>query len=422
MPKKEYGWANGNIPIIGDHSLAKHRILREYVQKYVEILTSDPRIDRFKLALVDGFAGGGIYQRVGHAEPHLGSPAILMEAMASAEAAVAKTRQKQIRIEANYYFVDKNEENIAALEKTLQDHVYPRYPGATPSILTGRFEEKLPAIVADIKKKGKSHRAIFLLDQYGYTAVPLSTLQRIFNELPKAEVFLTLAVGWIAGYLRSVKNAPDVIRRSLGIRESASEEEIEEKLLGGAGTNEKLRVVQKLLHDAFVGDSGARFATPFFIVSRESHRPYWFLHLANSTRANEVVKELHWAMQNHFSHYGDAGLAMLGFDPDREADPAQLSFAFDSFAMQKTEKALLEEIPRRIATAHRDGVSFDALFAAVTNETPATKDMLGAVVATLCRVGDLGKQGGAGERRHLETALHDDDVIFPSGQGKLPWQ
>lgn len=422
MPKKEYGWAKGNIPIIGDHSLAKHRILRQYVQKYVEILTRDPRINRFQLALVDGFAGGGIYQRSGHAEPHLGSPAILIEAIAAAKLAVDETRRNQIHLLPSYYFVDKNKENIAALEKTLTDHVYPRFPGVTPQVLTGRFEEQLAPIVADIKKKGKSPRAIFLLDQYGYTAVPLSSLQLIFQELPKAEVFLTLAVGWIAGYLRNAAQAPQVIRNSLGIRESATEEEIEERLLGGEGSNDKLRVVQKLLHDAFVGESGAKYATPFFIVSGESHRPYWFLHLANSARANEVVKELHWAMQNHFSHYGDAGLAMLGFDPDRDLDRGQLSFAFDSFAMQKTEKALLEEVPRRMVSGFGEGVSFDSLFAAVTNETPASKAMLGTVIGTLCREGVLQKRGGGGERRHIDTAIQGDDIVSLSTQGRLPWK
>src|SRR6185436_7178182 len=112
MPKKEYGWANGNIPIIGDHSLAKHRILRQYVQKYVEILTRDPRIARFQLALVDGFAGGGIYERSGQEDPHLGSPAILIEAIAAAELAVNATRQKQIQLLPSYYFVDKSKANI----------------------------------------------------------------------------------------------------------------------------------------------------------------------------------------------------------------------------------------------------------------------------------------------------------------------
>ncbi len=421
MPKKEYGWEGGNVPIIGEHSLAKHRILREYVQKYIEILTRNPRIERLKLTLVDGFAGGGIYQRSGESAPHFGSPAILIEATAAAQAQVNQTRHKPITIQPTYFFIDKNPANVAVLQETLRRHIYPQHPGIAPRILTGTFEDNLAAIVGNIKQDGHAHRAIFLLDQYGYTAVPLSSLQLIFRELPKAEVFLTLAVGWIAAYLRNAASAREVVRSSLGVRTEATDEEIEERLLGGEGTDAKLRVVQQLLHDAFVQGSGARYATPFFIVSRESHRPYWFLHLANSPKANDVVKELHWAIQNHFSHYGDTGLAMLGFDPHREPDPGQLSFAFDSFAKQRTEQALLQQLPARIETRHADGVQFGELFAAVTNETPATKEMVRTVLTTLCREGDLTKRGGSGEQRRIETPVRDDDIVTLHKQTRIRW-
>jgi len=421
MPRKEYGWAGGNVPIIGEHSLAKHRILREYVQKYIEILTRNPRIERLKLTLVDGFAGGGIYQRTGECAPHLGSPAILIEATAAAQVQVNRVRQKPVTIQPVYFFIDKNPANVTVLQETLRKHVYPAHPGITPTILTGSFEDKLAPVVAAIKQDGRAHRAIFLLDQYGYTAVPLSSLQLIFRELPKAEVFLTVAVGWIAAYLRSAANARAVVRDSLGIRAEATEEEIEERLLGGEGSDTKLRLVQKLLHDAFVQQSGARYATPFFIVSRESHRPYWFLHLANSPKANDVVKELHWAIQNHFSHYGDTGLSMLGFDPFRDPTPGQLSFAFDSFAKQRTEHALLKQLPDRIGTQHAAGVLFGELFAAVANETPATKEMLRSAVTALCREGDLSKQGGSGEQRRTETPVRDDDVVILAKQTRMHW-
>jgi hypothetical protein len=179
--------------------------------------------------------------------------------------------------------------------------------------------------------------------------------------------------------------------------------------------------VQKLLHDAFVQESGALYATPFFIVSRESHRPYWFLHLANSPKANDVVKELHWAVQNHFSHYGDTGLAMLGFDPFREPPHGQLSFPFDSFAKQRTEEALLKQLPDRLGSRHAAGVPFGDLFAAVTNETPATKEMVRTALTTLCREGDLTKQGGSGELRRIETPVRDDDVIRLPSQIRISW-
>ena len=82
MPRKDYEWDFAEPPPIGPHSLAKHRILREYVEEYVRVLTSNPRIDRLVLNLVDGFAGGGLY--VDHAAPtiiHPGSPQILLDAV-----------------------------------------------------------------------------------------------------------------------------------------------------------------------------------------------------------------------------------------------------------------------------------------------------------------------------------------------------
>lgn len=125
MPKKEYGREGGNVPIIGEHSLAKHRILREYVQKYIEILTRNPRIERLRLTLVDGFAGGGIYQRSGQSAPHFGSPAILIEATATAQAQVNQVRHKTVTIQPSYFFIDKNPANIAVLQETLRKYIYP---------------------------------------------------------------------------------------------------------------------------------------------------------------------------------------------------------------------------------------------------------------------------------------------------------
>lgn len=420
MPKKAYEWEEGEIPIIGDHSIAKHRILREYVQTYIEVLTKNPRIDHLTLTLVDGFAGGGIYRREASGEIHLGSPPILIEATAAALAVVNASRVKPVRLDAKFVFVEKKPEVVEVLDGVLQEHVYPKHPGVTPQMLVGAFEQRVKDVIKGIQSVGRAHRAIFLLDQYGYKDVPLPVLQEIFRSLPNAEVFLTLATGWISGYLRTASEAAGVLRERMGIRSEASEEEIEEKLL--AGTDDaasRLRLVQRLLHDAFVGQSGARHFTPFFILSRKSNRPYWFLHLANSDKANDVVKELHWRIQNHFSHFGEPGLSMLGFDPAREVDPAQLSFGFDSLAEVQTRRALMEQLSVRVQRDWPSGVSFDQLFKTLTNETPATREMLRDAVTQLCKEGDLAKRGAEGQTRRDSTAVLDKDVIERSRQIRL---
>jgi three-Cys-motif partner protein len=56
----KYDWRDGPATL-GPHSLAKHTILREYVEQYVYILTRNGTLPNLSVMLVDGFAGGGEY-------------------------------------------------------------------------------------------------------------------------------------------------------------------------------------------------------------------------------------------------------------------------------------------------------------------------------------------------------------------------
>ena len=70
--EKRYEWADGAK--LEEHSKRKHKILREYVFDYLTVRCKLPQQERFRLAIVDGFAGGGRYQ-CGTA----GSPLIFIE-------------------------------------------------------------------------------------------------------------------------------------------------------------------------------------------------------------------------------------------------------------------------------------------------------------------------------------------------------
>ena len=62
MTHEHHHWRIGeDPPLIRPHSLAKHRVLQAYLESYVATLTKNPRQDRLRLTLVDGFAGGGRY-------------------------------------------------------------------------------------------------------------------------------------------------------------------------------------------------------------------------------------------------------------------------------------------------------------------------------------------------------------------------
>ena len=72
MSEKPYEWSEGAK--LGDHSHRKHKIVRQYFADYLHVRCQHPLQSKFRLAVVDGFAGGGRY-----AGGTAGSPIIFVE-------------------------------------------------------------------------------------------------------------------------------------------------------------------------------------------------------------------------------------------------------------------------------------------------------------------------------------------------------
>src|SRR3546814_9199190 len=116
MAEKPYEWADGAT--LEDHSRRKHKILREYFSEYLTVRCRLPQQERFRLAIVDGFAGGGRYQ-CGDA----GSPLIFVEELKQAIETVNVQRAAQglglIEIECFMILNDHNRDAIEALQAKL---------------------------------------------------------------------------------------------------------------------------------------------------------------------------------------------------------------------------------------------------------------------------------------------------------------
>jgi three-Cys-motif partner protein len=413
-----YDWSAGNIPQISPHSLAKHKILSEYVKRYIQILTNPMRgADDFVITLVDGFAGGGKYiDSSNSAVTHPGSPLILIDSVIEAELKINVGRTKKMKIDSSFIFIEKNKESFLSLNLALKEKLE-SIPIAPPILLNGEFEENLDRIIGHVKSRKRSERVIFVLDQYGYSDVPASVLAKIFSELPNAEIFLTLAVDCITNYGLNIHTAANRL---------GAPKEITDRLIFGpedvfevdnVDQRATFRVLQQLLSLTYTEGIGSRYYTPFFITSRDSNRSYWFLHLANSSKANDVVKVIHWELENNFVHFGKSGLSMLGFDPNKETKLNEKPlFDFSNTARESTKLALMDELPRKVVSDHKDGISFVDLFTQICNETPATKQIVQEVISELCKEKQLVKEGAEGVQRAAKTLPHDDDVIKSPNQ------
>ena len=67
MAKKNLDWEGGAK--LEGHTKKKHAILREYFRQYLITRCQLPQQEKFRLAIVDGFSGAGLYNCGSYGSP-----------------------------------------------------------------------------------------------------------------------------------------------------------------------------------------------------------------------------------------------------------------------------------------------------------------------------------------------------------------
>ena len=410
MSGKGYAWRLGEaLPPLGDHSVAKHDIFEQYLGIYIERLTRTLSQTMLNLTIVDGFCGGGLYRNgAGEAE---GSPLRLLRAVDRADATLKAARTKGFQVRADFVFVDENADHIAHLRDLLIKRGHGARIGQNIFLICSTFEEACPGIVERIQRKGTAHRSLFFLDQYGWSDVRLATIRGLLSSLRNPEILLTFAVDALINFL-SVKT-PET--QALLAIELAREDV---RALMDMRQGEGWRfLIQNGLYRHVQDRTGAKFYTPFFIHSTESHRSYWLLHLSNHRQARDEMGKLHWRLNNHFQHHGGAGFHALGFDPSQDLRQGLLTFMFDDDAMKRSEAAVLEQLPRMIHAANRNGgggLGVEDFFAGHCNDTPVTSDILTKQLLFLRQEGELSIVADDGTKKpRAKTIAWGDRLVLP---------
>lgn len=407
MADEHHSWHLGEEPpFIRPHSQAKHRVIAGYLTQYVATLSSNFQIPELRITLVDGFAGGGRYRDKQTGEHCDGSPLLMLKAMQEAEAVGNISRDKPFRLDAKYYFIESSRDTFPYLKATLELSEFRDQLHNRIELINGKFIDNVDSIIRAIQHRKGGNRAIFVLDQFGYLDVPFSAIQSILTRLKRAEIILTFAANSLIDYL-SEKDKTQKILESLGLQLSkdsirTAKQEADWRL-----------AIQQRLHKEIFVRSGAKHYTPFFIRSKEAHRDYWLIHLSNHARARDVMVGLHWKEHAGFAHYGKPGLAMLGYDQDRDTKLSGQEFLFDNSAQTLTHEHLLDQLPERVSL-FSDGVEFKSLFAHITNETPATSSIIANALNTLRSNGEIEIRDKYGKR--TRRINHSSDVIQTARQ------
>ena len=257
QPEELFDWSSWQtkLPSLAKHSQAKLDVLRTYIEDYIQILcTGNPGQDRFRLTLVDGFAGGGIYEG-----GLFGSPFILLQAVQVAEARLNETRTKRITIDCHFYFVEKSAPAADCLEHQLKQSIHGHQLGKSIFLIRDTFEKAQERIVAESRQRFSrgGSRVIFFLDQCGYTDAPPPLLRAISERLNlKAEFIVNLAIDWLTAYVRSESTLRKIFP-GLGLEQVLPVQKVVEAIANPSFDPQY--VVESLVGPAFQRVSGSPF-------------------------------------------------------------------------------------------------------------------------------------------------------------------
>lgn len=409
MPHYDWIWGDPP-PLLKRHSEVKHALLRNYLIDYFLTLVSMPQQDKIQLTIVDGFCGGGLYQNESGQEVP-GSPLVILEAIREAEVLVnvRQERRKPIKIDVELICIDDCSYALDYLGHVLDER---GYGGGVAKglikLVKGKFADHCGAAIQRAHSRSpRSGRALFVLDQYGYSAVPMSCLRDIFAKLKHAEVILTFYIDSLISYLNE-KNLAD-FELSTGMCSSVCAADLDE-----IKQSPRWRVqLQSSLYQSLTSQCSAQFYTPFFIRPERGHGDFWLLHLSQHWKARDVMATTHWQHHNHFAHYGKAGFHMFSTGYIGKIDDEnrlQMGFDFSEVAATVSKETMMAQIPAMLFEG-ADGMTFEQFFLGLINTTPATRNMVEATLLELHQSGEIIVMDDAGDASKARVKLKADHVL-----------
>ncbi|MEY2410822.1 MAG: hypothetical protein QOF48_3492 [Verrucomicrobiota bacterium] len=409
-------WQSGTLPPLEDHSEAKLKVLRDYVEDYICILCAGSfGRDEFKITVVDGFAGGGAY-----AGGKAGSPLVLLEAVEKAEARInSGGRQKPLKVDCDFYFIESDPDAFACLQAQLLTSKYADRIGKTIFPVRGSFQERQKDIVAKSQQRFPQGgaRVIFFLDQCGYCEVDPRILKQISSSLNnKAEFIINFAVDTFNDIVGDHKRFRSMFP-SLGLESELSADDLIRAK--ECSPHDWRYLIESMVGPAFRNVAGSRFFSPFYIMPAGNHRGYWLLHLAPHARARSAMLDVYWRNANGHRHFGNPGLNMLAFKADADQSGYFEGMTFDDMTRRKAQLALAADFARVINDTHVDGVSFKDFSELYCNQTIANTSLIAATLEQLAIDNQILIKGAKGAPKRSEK-IQANDIIRPNHQLFFP--
>jgi three-Cys-motif partner protein len=361
MVEKQYAWLVGAT--LEEHSRRKHKVVREYFARYLAVRCQLPQQSRFRLAIVDGFAGGGRYR-----DGSPGSPIIFVEELrrAAEEFNARRFAEKMSSIDIECLLI-LNDYDVSTIE-LLKQNMAPLLADISQNVprlhlraeyQSEVFETAYPRI-RQLIEAGNFQNVLFNLDQCGTSQVGVSTIRDVIGSFVSAEIFYTFGIETLISFLN--KTDPLALAKKLEPFGVSSADLAE--LDGLISRQTWLGAAERVVFEAFKGC--AYFVSPFSIHNPNGWR-YWLIHFANSVRARQEYNNVLHQNSSSQAHFGRSGLHMLAYDP---SEAGSMLYLFDEVGRTRARNQLYDDIPRLI-TNFGDAIEISDFYASIYNATPA---------------------------------------------------
>jgi three-Cys-motif partner protein len=250
------------------HTLAKHQILRWYLDAWLAILGSGSWA-KDDVVLIDGFAGPGRYR-----DGEKGSPLLMLDAYLEHSA--------DITARGHFYFIEENPARAQYLQGQIDGYVLPNAVEA--EVIQGSFDVEFSPLIERLRRRFSELPPTFaFIDPFGAGGISVA-LSTPLLSIPRCELLVYVPVAHLARFV----DHPDLtatlntLYGSEAWREATKTDVLEER--------------KRILHDLFLAEveKKADWTRSFEITPQAGHNSYYLFFGTNSERGLQRMKDAMW--------------------------------------------------------------------------------------------------------------------------------
>lgn len=289
------------------HTLAKHDLLRSYLQAWFPILALGKN---HRVVFLDGFAGPGIYK-----DGQPGSPIIAVQTLVEHKAFN--------RLSGTYFefiFVEERSDRFSSLSGEL-GRFWDRHPGGKPANVGITLHNRSFLSVAT-RLISADHLqncpALAFVDPFGWSGVPMDTISALLSS-GQSEVLFNFAYDSANRFVDDKR--PEIAHHFPSLFGTDQEEHREARRLGG---DERKKYLHDLYLDQLKKKGGFRYVRSFEMIDNKRGRTaYYLMFGTNYHKGLAVMKDAMWELDpvSGRSFSGFAGDQQMLFEPEPNMVP-----------------------------------------------------------------------------------------------------